>query len=104
MIRSSKIKLWLLGVTLAAATQCTSQAGLSQFNIAYYTDYGEALTVQGVAHTTLATAFFILGTGPAREICAKRPELGAVLLTRGPKPQLEIVGSAAHEFRPNSNV
>ncbi len=47
----------------------------------------------------LATAFFILGAGPAREICANRPELGAVLLTRGPNPRLEIIGSAAREFR-----
>jgi thiamine biosynthesis lipoprotein len=47
----------------------------------------------------LATAFYILGAGPAREICAKRPELGAVLLTRGPNPALEIIGQAEREFR-----
>jgi len=47
----------------------------------------------------LATAFFILGPGPAREICAQRPELGAVLLTRGPSPHMEVIGQAEREFR-----
>lgn len=47
----------------------------------------------------LATAFFILGSGPAREICQKRPEFGAVLMTRGSDPRLEIIGQATREFQ-----
>jgi FAD:protein FMN transferase len=47
----------------------------------------------------LATAFYILGPGPAREICAKRPDLGAVLLTRGQNPRLDVMGQATQEFR-----
>ena len=50
-------KSWILGAALIVAAQGTSQAGLSQFNIFYYGGYGENLTVQGVAHSTLATAF-----------------------------------------------
>lgn len=46
----------------------------------------------------LATAFFILGPEPARDYCAKRPEIGVVLLTRGPNARLEILGRAAPEF------
>ena len=46
----------------------------------------------------LATAFFVLGVEPARQICERRPELGAVLLTRGQTPTLEVIGMALHEF------
>ena len=46
----------------------------------------------------LATAFFVLGVEPARQICERRPELGAVLLTRGDEPRLEVIGQAASEF------
>jgi thiamine biosynthesis lipoprotein len=46
----------------------------------------------------LATAFFVLGVEPARQICERRPELGAVLLTRGDEPRLEVIGQAAGEF------
>lgn len=51
------IKNWILGVALIVAVQGTSQAGISQFNISYYGGYGANLTVQGVTHSTLATAF-----------------------------------------------
>lgn len=43
----------------------------------------------------LATAFFVLGPGPAHEICSKRPELGAVLLSR---EGLHVIGQAETEF------
>ena len=46
----------------------------------------------------LATAFFVLGSLPAKQICERRPELGAVLLTRGPAPKLEVIGTAMSEF------
>jgi FAD:protein FMN transferase len=46
----------------------------------------------------LATAFFVLGVEPARQICARRPELGAVLLPRGEAAKLEILGTAVGEF------
>ena len=46
----------------------------------------------------LATAFFVLGVEPARQICERRPELGAVLLTRGQTPKLEVIGAATSEF------
>ena len=45
-----------------------------------------------------ATAFFILGVKPARELCAKRPDIGAVLLARGSESRLELLGSAVREF------
>ena len=46
----------------------------------------------------LATAFFVLGVEPARQICERRPELGAVLLTRGAAAKLEVIGAALGEF------
>ena len=46
----------------------------------------------------LATAFFVLGVEPARQICARRPELGAVLLPRGEMATLEVIGMAVGEF------
>lgn len=44
----------------------------------------------------LATAFFVLGPGPAREICARRPELGAVLVSRS---GVEAIGLGISEFQ-----
>lgn len=44
----------------------------------------------------LATAFYVLGPAAAREICAKRLELGAVLLTRG---GVEVIGQSEREFQ-----
>ena len=52
----------------------------------------------------LATAFFILGVNPAREICAKRADIGAALLTRGPKHRLELLGTASREFEVDGSV
>jgi thiamine biosynthesis lipoprotein len=49
---------------------------------------------------SLATAFFVLGVEPARQICARRPELGAVLLPRGDGAKLEVLGTAVDEFAP----
>lgn len=46
----------------------------------------------------LATAFFILGPGPTREFCETRPDIGAVLLTRG---RLDVYGRARGEFAPS---
>lgn len=43
----------------------------------------------------LATGIFILGPAAARDICARRPDLGAVLLTRA---GLEVIGQACQEF------
>jgi thiamine biosynthesis lipoprotein len=52
----------------------------------------------------LATAFFVLGIEPAMQICERRPELGAVLLTRGPVPKLEVIGMATSEFTPEPDA
>jgi thiamine biosynthesis lipoprotein len=47
----------------------------------------------------LATAFYVLGPAATREICARRSDLGAVLLTRGANASLEVIGEDLHEFR-----
>ena len=52
----------------------------------------------------LATAFFVLGVEPAKQICERRPELGAVLLTRGQAPKLEVIGTATSEFTPEPDA
>lgn len=48
----------------------------------------------------MATAFFILGADAAKEICATRPELGAVILSRA---GLSVIGIAAREFEPSGS-
>ena len=52
----------------------------------------------------LATAFFVLGVEPAKQICERRPEIGAVLLTRGQTPKLEVIGTATSEFTPEPDA
>jgi thiamine biosynthesis lipoprotein len=51
----------------------------------------------------LATAFFILGVEPARNYCARRPEIGAVLLPEGDQAVPVVLGSALSEFTPHSS-
>ena len=43
----------------------------------------------------LATAFYVLGPGPARDICSRRPDLGAVISSR---TGLDIIGQAERLF------
>lgn len=47
----------------------------------------------------LATAFFILGPGPAAEYCRSHSDVGAVLLADVPDPKPIVLGRAAGEFR-----
>jgi FAD:protein FMN transferase len=51
----------------------------------------------------LATSFFILGVEPARVYCARRPEIGAVLLPEGDNAAPVLLGSALSEFTPDSS-
>jgi thiamine biosynthesis lipoprotein len=48
----------------------------------------------------LATAFFILGVGPAREYCLRHPEIGAVLVPEGEQAVPVVLGLAVFEFEP----
>ena len=58
MEKTTRTKLWLLGLALAVTVPVTSQAGLTQLDIDYSTAYSEHLTVQGgpIEHV-YATAF-----------------------------------------------
>ena len=55
------LKLALVAMAVAGGTQLAAQAGLSQFNIGYYTDDNNAVTLhaQGYTHSTYATAFSV---------------------------------------------
>lgn len=46
----------------------------------------------------LATAFFILGTEPARAYCESHPEIGAVLVREKPRGKPVILGQALQEY------
>ena len=46
----------------------------------------------------LATAFFILGPGPAQAYCQTHPEIGAVLIREEPEPKLIVLGRAQREW------
>lgn len=48
--------MWLLGACAAALLPCTSQAGLSQFDVSSYNSYGMTVIANGVSHSTHATA------------------------------------------------
>ena len=47
----------------------------------------------------LATAFFILGTEPARAYCQDHPEIGVVLVPNVRHPRPIVLGRASEEFR-----
>jgi thiamine biosynthesis lipoprotein len=49
----------------------------------------------------LATAFFILGMEGARAYCARRPEIGAVMLPDGDNAAPVVLGAALSEFTPS---
>jgi thiamine biosynthesis lipoprotein len=50
----------------------------------------------------LATAFFILGVDKARAYCARRPDIGAVLLPEGASARPVIIGLSPQEVRVHS--
>jgi thiamine biosynthesis lipoprotein len=113
---------WQAGERLGTVTLCNCALGTSAATFQHLDHYGRKLghildprtgwPAEGIASASviaptaaeadaLATAFFILGVEASRNYCARRPEVGAVLLPEGEKAMPVVLGSALFEFTPH---